>query len=374
MPEKKFCLLDWCAYHTSLNLHIARDILVQYSFVLILFFCHIILPSLLSESWLPPFPSCTMLLPAVESLDLPTKTNNKYITERTSGFWGSQLWSPNIGDTYRCFSLYIFSTCSLNKSWHIPPCMAMQEPSVSFPDLASIYLFLQLQHTYPSSACRFTDLILYSGNFKLVLRQVTYIFLQIYVKFDEDYERKYNASTPHHPPLQVSMIAVIFKAGHNIKHKLLAKISFTDIFYIPIIILNCIVEQGLELLNVLPHCMWCDQYKFIYDFTEECPEDMTGRSWTIGCTVQQKFWLVFKYMTWTHLSRENLDISLAKMLQPFQLILFFSGLNPQFSNAYGESKFPSTVTRIWWTEMSVLTPHKSWHKIKCGTDWIGSFS
>lgn len=89
------------------------------------FFCHIIPPSLLSESWLPPFPSCTMLLPSVESLDLPTKTNNKYITVRTSGFWGSQLCSPNTGDTYRCFSLYIFSTCSLNKSWHIPPCMAM---------------------------------------------------------------------------------------------------------------------------------------------------------------------------------------------------------------------------------------------------------
>lgn len=162
MPEKKFCLLDWCAYRTSLNLHIAQDILVQYSFVLILSFSVTSFPL---PSYQSQFPSCTMLLPAVESLDLPTKTNNKYITERTSGFAGSQLWSPNIGDTYRCFSLYIFSTCSLNKSWHIPPCMTMQEPSVSFPDLASVYLFLQLQHTYPSSACRFTDLILYSGNF-----------------------------------------------------------------------------------------------------------------------------------------------------------------------------------------------------------------
>lgn len=47
------------------------------------------------------------------------------------------------------------------------------------------------------------------------------------------------------------------------------------------------VEQGPELLNVLHGHMWYDQYPFICYFIEECPEDVTTRSWGLGYAVQQ---------------------------------------------------------------------------------------
>lgn len=103
---------------------------------------------------LPPFSSCIFLLLWSR---FAYKKMHKYIRERTSVFCQSLLWNPNIGDIYRCSSLYIFSSCFINNPYHLLY-TTTQEPSVFLAGLASVSLLLQLQH--PSQGWEFTDLIL----------------------------------------------------------------------------------------------------------------------------------------------------------------------------------------------------------------------
>lgn len=78
----------------------------------------------------------------------------------TSDFWGSQPWNPSTGDNYRGFSVYIFSTCSLNKFCLIPPLHDHTGTIYVFCRFSFCFSASELEHTYPST-CKLTGLILH---------------------------------------------------------------------------------------------------------------------------------------------------------------------------------------------------------------------